>query len=906
MTVSAEKIQEILKAVVEDEDVCGYLGDSIALMLEDGAENARSDICDMLMEQVEAGEGAVEEVVSRILSAAGVEEREGADSGGGGEDKKTDGEEGAAELLDAPVSMLGDDGKAPSSSSSSAPGALSYVPSSELHSQEKGGKDKAEGSGCGGGGSGGSASAHAAPKATTGGPGTGKRKKKKLTKIEKKKLRKAEAQGRSLGAVQAKRKAAGGGSGSGGSSSEGEVETQGVEDAVQQEAARVRALRTRLIQTVDEEVDGMTLAEQAALLATAMPSHFGGGKRLAYRVQQTAVSHVHHSKTRNHSALLEDCEKRDRLAEALKEQKLQEGAAEATQYDTVHSTPSRFRNSYVGDGKSIHVTDLTMRYDNLTLLDGADLRWQPGRVYGMIGANGCGKSTLLQRIAAGAVQNFPAHLSVLHVQQENVGDVRTALQTVIDADEERRDLLKVEKILLKRAEEGVDNGDRLAQVYERLEEIGAYEAEARASSLLSELNFTEEMKLTQTTELSGGWRMRVALAQALFIMPDVLLLDEPTNHLDLHAVLWLQQYFNEMDKDNCVIVIVSHDRGFLDAVATDIILWKNKTFEYHAGNLSSYMQKREERIRMTLQQLDWQERRVQHLQKTIQKAKKANKKLGDRGNLGGVISSREKAIDRMIVQNHDPETTFKVGPAETDRVVRFSFPPMPELRYGGPLLQLSEVSYTYPGASKPTLSDLTLEITPGSRVAILGRNGSGKSTLMNLLRGVVEPTTGDVVRHHELRLGHFTQHHMDQLDLTVSALEHMRNLFASKVEGTLRDEELRAHLGSYGMQGSIVTQPMRRLSGGQRSRVVFAAVTFLHPHILLLDEPTNHLDHESIAGLGEAIKEFSGGVVLVSHDQYLIQSCCDDLWHVVNGRVKKLRSSFEEYREMVLRRVARA
>ena len=670
------------------------------------------------------------------------------------------------------------------------------------------------------------------------------------------------------------------------------------------------------------------------------------GVRAAYRVQRTAVSHALASTS--NKVMFKEFLKREELAERQRQERRKlraemvangemdatAAAMEADEDDeTVLTTPSRFLMHQVGDSRFVRVTDITLRYDAHTLLDGAMLAFSPGHRYGLIGANGVGKSTLLKKIAAGAVQNFPSYLSVLYVQQEIVGSSKSALECVIEADRERTDLLVLERKLSALSERVVlpENvtliNERLAAIYERLEELEADQAEARACSILRGLAFSDKKMHAPTRELSGGWRMRVALAQALFMKPDVLLLDEPTNHLDLNAVLWLQQYLTTMLDPEIIVVVVSHDRDFLDAISTDTIVFANKTLQYHPGNLSNYIERMEELLQKQRNLYDWQERKRKHMQDSIATAKTKMRasKLGDKGNLGGIVRSREKAIERLGQQKQDNGKHWKwslmgdrkkIDDIKEKRKFEFKFPIVPPLLYSGPILQMVDVAFTYPATTataptsantattatkptinKPLLSGITLSISTSSRIAIAGYNGQGKSTLLNLIQGSLLPTSGELSRHPSLRIAHFTQHHIERLNLDMSPVQHLQAEFRSL---DLSEQQVRQHLGAFGIHGGTAMMPMKYLSGGQKSRVVFATVTWELPHLLLLDEPTNHLDFETIDALGKATAKFTGAVILVSHDQHLIQRCCNELWVVERGTVNQFPGTFEEYRQQVI------
>ena len=471
--------------------------------------------------------------------------------------------------------------------------------------------------------------------------------------------------------------------------------------------------------------------------------------------------------------------------------------------EAVMTTPSRFKLHFKGESKHVLITDISLNFGEVELLQGANLKLNPGTRYGLIGPNGCGKSTLLHRISVGAVQNFPAYLKTLYIQQEIVGEDRPVIDCVLRADEYLQSLLKEVSVLTQMDDCVLDiksedrslwktAAERLLQVYEELDRIEAHTATSRAHDILTSFHFTEEMIQGTSNELSGGWRMRVALAQALFIRPDILLLDEPTNHLDLSGILWLQAHLTSGEYDNCSVVVVSHDREFLDVVTNETICWAGTMLSYHTGNFSNFVRRTQELLEKQKNLYDWQERKKEHMQKSIEKAKKKQKdsKLGDKGNLGGLISSRTKALDRIGQQKQDNGKKWKSSYHGNRKVIedvkkpkefRFKFPIVEPLRGdGAPIFQLSEVSFQYPGDSKFMFTDLSLDITQRSRIILLGNNGCGKSTLMNVISGKLNATSGEINKHHALRVAHFTQHHAEALDLTLSPIEHLLKQFPDR------------------------------------------------------------------------------------------------------------------------------
>lgn len=593
---------------------------------------------------------------------------------------------------------------------------------------------------------------------------------------------------------------------------------------------------------------------------------------------------------------------------ADKERKMLEKAA-AAKAEALRDDDNVFDVSYeqTGDGDStlsatdIKVHNMTIRAKGKILLENTTLTIAAGRRYGLVGPNGKGKSTVMRMIARRQVP-VPENLDVLLVEQEVVGTDDSALASVVAADVELMNLRKEEAELNKKLnemeladgkagdEEG-EIGDRLNEIYERMNELGSASAEARASKILHGLGFSEEMQKRSTNLFSGGWRMRISLARALYIQPTVLLLDEPTNHLDLRAVLWLEEYLTRWKK---TLVVVSHDRDFLNSITTDIIHLFDEKLHYYRGNFVQFEEMYEQKRREMNKEFEKYQKQLKAAKKSGSKekqdkvAKDAKNKAKQKGKKGGNQGASDDAINAAPRQWND-------------YTVKFEFPEPTEL--SPPLLQLMDASFKYPGREDFGLKDLNIGIDMGSRVAIVGPNGAGKTTLMNLLAGDLEPTHGDQRKSHKLRIGRYNQHFVDALAFDVSAVEYLQGISG------LRPEEIRAKLGKFGLSGHHHLQPICKLSGGQKARVVFAAIALSNPHILLLDEPTNHLDMESIDALADALEEFEGGVVIISHDSKLLSRVCDDaerseVWIVEDGQVTEYDGYFEDYKDELIAEIA--
>ncbi|KAF5794159.1 putative ABC transporter, AAA+ ATPase domain, P-loop containing nucleoside triphosphate hydrolase [Helianthus annuus] len=552
--------------------------------------------------------------------------------------------------------------------------------------------------------------------------------------------------------------------------------------------------------------------------------------------------------------------------------------------------------------KDITVDNFSVSARGKELLKNASVKISHGKRYGLVGPNGKGKSTLLKLLAWRKIP-VPKNIDVLLVEQEIVGDDRTALEAVVSANEELVKLRQEVTTLLEtpegengnETEDGGDTGEKLAELYEKLQIMGSDAAEAQASKILAGLGFTKVMQTRATRSFSGGWRMRISLARALFVQPTLLLLDEPTNHLDLRAVLWLEEYLCRWKK---TLVVVSHDRDFLNTVCNEIIHLHDLKLHMYRGNFddfeSGYEQRRKE-----------MNKKFETYDKQVKAAKRANnqkqqEKVKEKAKFA-VKEAKKKSKGKVDEDEEIPEAPQKWR----DYTVEFHFPEPTELT--PPLLQLIEVSFSYPGREDFRLSDVDVGIDMGTRVAIVGPNGAGKSTLLNLLAGDLNPTEGEVRRSQKLRIGRYSQHFVDLLTMGETPVQYLLRLHPEQ-EGFSKQEAVRAKLGKFGLPSHNHLTPIAKLSGGQKARVVFTSISMSKPHILLLDEPTNHLDMQSIDALADALDEFTGGVVLVSHDSRLISRVCDDeeksqIWVVENGTVEEFDGTFDDYKEELLKEI---
>jgi ATP-binding cassette subfamily F protein 3 len=516
----------------------------------------------------------------------------------------------------------------------------------------------------------------------------------------------------------------------------------------------------------------------------------------------------------------------------------------------------------------LQIKTLTCRIAGHPLLERAQATIDRGWRVGLVGRNGSGKTTLLKLIA-GRIGPDEGEISVPRswrigaVAQEAPNGPESLLETVLAADRERTDLLA-------EAERARDPG-RIAEIHERLAAIGADSAPARAARILAGLGFDEAAQAGPCAELSGGWRMRVALAALLFSAPDLMLLDEPTNHLDLEATLWLEAFLKRYPG---TLVLVSHDRDLLNRVPDKILHLQARKLTLYGGNYDRFERTRRERQahQAALQVKQMAERR--HIQAFIDrfryKASKARQ-----------AQSRIKALERM-------EPIASVVDART---VTFRFPEAKGL--APPLMTLDQAAVGY-GVDRPVLRHLNLRLDPDDRIALLGPNGNGKSTLVKLLAGRLQASGGRLFRAPKLSIGYFAQDQAEELDLEATALDHVARLLPKTLP-----ERRRAHLGAFGFGQDQAEVPVRDLSGGEKARLLFALMSRGVPQMLLLDEPTNHLDVDSRQALVQALNDFAGAVVLVTHDPHLIELVADRLWLVADGTVAPFDGDLDDYRRLL-------
>lgn len=555
--------------------------------------------------------------------------------------------------------------------------------------------------------------------------------------------------------------------------------------------------------------------------------------------------------------------------------------------------------------KDITIDNFSVSARGKELLKNTSVKISHGKRYGLVGPNGMGKSTLLKLLAWRKIP-VPRNIDVLLVEQEVIGDDKTALQAVVSANEElvklREEVASLQKSSSVDGEEDDDdedddNGEKLAELYEKLQLMGSDAAEAQASKILAGLGFTKDMQNRPTKSFSGGWRMRISLARALFVQPTLLLLDEPTNHLDLRAVLWLEEYLCRWKK---TLVVVSHDRDFLNTVCNEIIHLHDLKLHFYRGNFDDFESGYEQRRKEMNKKFEIYDKQVKAAKRSGNRVQQ--EKVKDRAKFA---AAKEASKNKAKGKVDEDEISLEAPKKWRDYSVEFHFPEPTELT--PPLLQLIEVSFSYPNREDFRLQNVDVGIDMGTRVAIVGPNGAGKSTLLNLLAGDLVPTEGEVRRSQKLRIGRYSQHFVDLLTMDETPVQYLLRLHPEQ-EGLSKQEAVRAKLGKFGLPSHNHLTPIAKLSGGQKARVVFTSISMSKPHILLLDEPTNHLDMQSIDALADALDEFTGGVVLVSHDSRLISRVCEDeerseIWVVENGTVETFPGTFEEYKEELQREI---
>lgn len=512
------------------------------------------------------------------------------------------------------------------------------------------------------------------------------------------------------------------------------------------------------------------------------------------------------------------------------------------------------------------IRNLTFLQNGAPLLHEINLQVFSGQRIGLVGKNGCGKSTLFRLIKGEALPEqgeiaLQAGKTITSVEQEIMASDQSALAFVLDGDLELR---RLQEIL---ARDSHDSDWFEAQ--HRFEAIDGYGAQARAAQLLNGLGFSQEALGQPVRNFSGGWRMRLNLARALMCRADLLLLDEPTNHLDLEAIMWLEQYLARYPGS---LIMVSHDREFLNACVNRIAHIHDRTLDTYSGHYDDFEQARAERIAQQAQAFQQQQRQIAHMEDFVRRFRAKATKAKQ-------AQSRIKALERLVritpVQDGTEQYRLKLEAPERG----------PDL-----LLQAEGASFSYDGHK--IFTDANLVLRAGARVALMGPNGAGKSTLIKLLIGELQPVSGRVSIHPDIRTGYFAQHQLEHLSGDLTPLQHMQQLAPKQTE-----LDLRTYLGRFGLAGDEENRPVATFSGGEKSRLAFALLAFQQPHLLLLDEPTNHLDLDMRDALTLALEEYTGAVVLVSHDRSLIRAVADELWLVADGEARPFEGDLEDYRQ---------
>ena len=516
------------------------------------------------------------------------------------------------------------------------------------------------------------------------------------------------------------------------------------------------------------------------------------------------------------------------------------------------------------------IQDITYRVGGRTLLDNVNVNIPSGHRIGLIGPNGAGKTTLFKLISG---ELTPDGGSISRIKNSTIGLVRQdfpdiympIIDVVLAADTERTALLH--------EAETCEDMNRIGDIYDRLNDIGAYDAPSRASTILAGLGFDEAAQARPVADYSGGWRARVALAAVLFQQPNILLLDEPTNHLDFESLVWLESFLQRYRE---TLVIISHDRDFLNKTVNHILhLEKQKLISY-TGTYDQFERTRAERLMGQQALYEKQQAQKAHMMKFVDRFRAKASKARQ-------AQSRLKAIEKMDV----------VDAVIADRVTAFTFPDPGDMK--SPMLQLNAVDAGYePG--KPILRNLNLNIDSGDRIALLGANGNGKSTLVKIIADRLPPMAGELVKSGKLKIGYFAQFQTDELDVTQTPLETMQQAMKEPLE-----VKVRSALFKFGFDKHKADTKVGELSGGEKARLLFCLMSHHAPHIMLLDEPTNHLDMDAREALIQALNNYNGAIILVSHDPHLVECVADQLWVVADGKCRPFDGDLDEYRQFIIR-----
>lgn len=538
--------------------------------------------------------------------------------------------------------------------------------------------------------------------------------------------------------------------------------------------------------------------------------------------------------------------------------------------------------SSLEQSRDVKITSASLVFHGRVLITDTTLELSYGRRYGLLGENGCGKSTLLKAIDK---REFPVpqHVDIYLLNEGAPPSDMGALEWVVKEAENEMD--RLDKLAEKILEEDGPESPILLDLYDHMEKMDPSTFSTRASLILTGLGFNKVTIHKKTKDMSGGWRMRVALAKALFVKPSLLLLDDPTAHLDLEACVWLEEYLKKWER---TLVLVSHSQDFLNGVCTNMIDMRQRQLMYYGGNYDSYVKTRAEQETNQMKAYQKQQDEIAHIKKFIASA-------GTYANLVKQAKSRQKILDKM-------EADGFIQPVIPDRIFTFRFADVEKLP--PPVLSFDDVTFSYSGDPKDDLyRNLDLGFDMDSRTALVGPNGVGKSTLLRLMTGKLSPTGGSVTRHTHLKLGLYSQHSAEQLDLTKSALDFVREKYKDKSQDY---QYWRQQLGKYGLTGDSQTSLIGTLSDGQKSRIVFALLAIDGPNMLLLDEPTNGLDIPTIDSLADAINAFSGGVVVVSHDFRLLDKIAKQILVCENKTIRPWDGSIGQYKNYLRKKMISA
>ena len=519
----------------------------------------------------------------------------------------------------------------------------------------------------------------------------------------------------------------------------------------------------------------------------------------------------------------------------------------------------------------IKLSQLSIRRGVRLLFEDANLTVHPGQNIGLTGANGTGKSSLFALLrdeihADNGSVYIPALWVISHVAQETPAVEQAAIDYVLEGDAE---LTRLQTELAKAEQE--EDGHHQSELHDKLAAIDGYTARSRAGRLMHGLGFKADQETLPVTSFSGGWRMRLNLAQALMCRSDLLLLDEPTNHLDLEAVYWLEEWLRSYPG---TLILISHDRDFLDRVVNQIVHIEQQRIKSYTGNYSDFELARAEHLAHQQAAHQKQQREIAHIRSFVTRFKAKATKARQ-------AQSRVKALERMEL----------IAPAHVDSPFHFSF--FPPSRLATPLISLDKVAVGYNDI--PLIENVKLSLAPGDRIGLLGPNGAGKSTLIKLIAGVLPQLKGKRKEGKDIRIAYFAQHQLEQLYVEDSPLKHLQRL-----DKQASETDLRNFIGGFGFHGDDALAPVGPFSGGEKARLVLALLVYQKPAVLLLDEPTNHLDLEMRLALTMALQDFEGALVVVSHDRHLLRTVADDLWLVSNGQAKVFDGDLDDYRQWLM------